>query len=428
MPRIIYTALFYLLSPLYFIRLMWKGFKNPDYLNRWNERLGLGNSSPSKSGVLWIHAVSVGEVKASLPLLKRLSEGFPEEEILVTTSTPTGSELLINNLGHKVKHQYIPIDLPICINLFLKQWSPKALILVETEIWPNIINLCNKKGIFISLVNARLSEKSKKNYLFVNSLISISLEKIDLILAQYFSDKKRFNEIIKHKEIKICGNLKFDQETPKEIFSISEKIREDWSIGGKKRPTLIAASTHDTEEDIILSAFSSILIEEKDALLIISPRHPERFSKVYRMIQNKDFTVSRRSKKEEVLEKTNVLLGDTMGELIFLYSISDIAFVGGSIIDHGGQNLLEPAALGLSICSGSNLRNFEKIASQLKKEGGLVIVKNSMDISKFFLRTISEKKELTRRGDASKRVFQMNKGAVEKIYSALLPHLDSQLK
>lgn len=416
MPRIIYTALFITLIPAYFIRLTWRGIGNKKYLQRWGERLGIANVRPTKDkSIVWVHAVSVGEVNASIPLLRALMEEYPGSEFLVTTSTPTGSDILLSKLGNKIKHQYVPIDIPFCINLFINTWKPKALILLETEIWPNIIHCCKKQGIVTALVNARLSEKSKLKYLRFNSVIQPAINSLDLILAQYESDAYRFNEIAADKEIKLCGNLKFDQDMPEELESISDSIRDSWSKEGKRRPTLIAASTHEGEEVIVLDAFNAILETITDALLIVVPRHLERFNKVKSLIDDQGFNFSSRSKKEDVTNDVQVLLGDTMGELNFLYSVSDVAFVGGSLIDHGGQNLLEPAAQGLPLCSGPSVRNFVEISDQLKKASGLTIIKDKKELADYFIDLVNDEHNLQKTGQASKNVFMENRGAIEII-------------
>ena len=416
MPRIIYTALFIALIPAYFIRLTWRGIGNKKYLQRWGERLGIANVRPTKGkSIVWVHAVSVGEVNASIPLLRALMEEYPGSEFLVTTSTPTGSDILLSKLGNKIKHQYVPIDIPFCINLFINTWKPKALILLETEIWPNIIHCCKKQGIVTALVNARLSEKSKLKYLRFNYVIQPAINSLDLILAQYESDAYRFNEIAADKEIKLCGNLKFDQDMPEELESISDSIRDSWSKEGKRRPTLIAASTHEGEEVIVLDAFNAILETITDALLIVVPRHLERFNKVKSLIDDQGFNFSSRSKKEDVTNDVQVLLGDTMGELNFLYSVSDVAFVGGSLIDHGGQNLLEPAAQGLPLCSGPSVRNFVEISDQLKKASGLTIIKDKKELADYFIDLVNDEHNLQKTGQASKNVFMENRGAIEII-------------
>ena len=420
MPRNLYTALFCLLLPVYFARLCWKGFSNKEYFLRWSERLGYSSELPSKDkSIIWIHAVSVGEVNASMPLLRALITDYPHSEILVTTSTPTGSKLLIERLGNKIKHQYLPVDIPFFINSFLNKWNPKILILLETEIWPNLINICKSRGIYSALVNARLSEKSKKNYLNYSALIKPVIEKIDLILTQFESDKRRFQEIVERKDINTCGNLKFDQDVPTELEDISKTIKLDWSIDGKYRPTLIAASTHETEEEEVLKAFKQILKSSPNALLILVPRHLERFDKVKKLINTSGLTLASRSKKEEVKRSTQVLLGDTIGELNFLYSLSDVAFVGGSLIDHGGQNLLEPAAQSLALLSGPSLRNFSDISEQLIKKDGLVVIKNAQELSDEFVKLINNQDELKERGEAAFRVFMENRGALQKIVDYL---------
>ena len=415
MPRNLYTALFCLLLPIYFARLCWKGLSNKEYFLRWSERLGYSSELPSKDkSIIWIHAVSVGEVNASMPLLRALITDYPHSEILVTTTTPTGSKLLIERLGNKIKHQYLPVDIPFFINSFLNKWNPKILILLETEIWPNLINICKSRGIYSALVNARLSEKSKKNYLNYSALIKPVIEKIDLILTQFESDKRRFQEIVERKDINTCGNLKFDQDVPTELEDISKTIKLDWSIDGKYRPTLIAASTHETEEEEVLKAFKQILKSSPNALLILVPRHLERFDKVKKLINTSGLTLASRSKKEEVKRSTQVLLGDTIGELNFLYSLSDVAFVGGSLIDHGGQNLLEPAAQSLALLSGPSLRNFSDISEQLIKKDGLTVIRNAQELSDEFVKLINNQDELKERGEAAFGVFMENRAKLHK--------------
>ncbi len=420
MPRNLYTALFCLLLPVYFARLCWKGLSNKEYFLRWSERLGYSSELPSKDkSVIWIHAVSVGEVNASMPLLRSLITDYPYSEILVTTTTPTGSKLLIERLGNKIKHQYLPVDIPFFINRFLNKWNPKILILLETEIWPNLINVCKSRGIYSALVNARLSEKSKINYLKYSTLIKPVIETIDLILAQFESDKRRFQEIADRKDINTCGNLKFDQDVPTELEDISETIKQNWSIDGKYRPTLIAASTHEPEEEEVLKAFKLILKSSPNALLILVPRHLERFDKVKKLINTSGLTLASRSKKEEVKRSTQVLLGDTIGELNFLYSLSDVAFVGGSLIDHGGQNLLEPAAQSLALLSGPSLRNFSDISEQLIKKDGLTVIRNAKELSDEFVKLINNQDKLKERGETAFGVFMENRGALQKIVGYL---------
>ena len=427
MLRLIYTAIFYLALPLYFVRLIIRAVQNPDYLKRWGERLGYGSNLPTEGKtVLWIHAVSVGEVNASIPLVRSLLDTYSNSEILVTTSTPTGSKILLDKMGARVKHQYVPLDLPACLNVFLDRWNPKAVIVLETEIWPNILSMCKERGIFTALVNARLSEKSKDKYNIVKPLAAEALANLDLLIAQYDSDADRFKEINTSLKIEVCGNLKFDQQVPEEMHSISSSIRDSWSDDGQ-RPTLIAASTHETEEEFVLDAFLEILGEAKEALLILVPRHPERFETVFEYIQNRELSVARRSNKDDVTPKTQVLLGDTMGELNFLYSVSDVAFVGGSLVDHGGQNLLEPASLGLPLSSGKSLRNFQEIADELQESKALFLIEEQKELSDFFIDMISKPKKSARIGKASAKVFEKNRGVLIKINQSLNKHLSKLL-
>jgi len=427
MLRLIYTAIFYLALPLYFGRLIIRSVQNPEYLNRWSERLGFGSNLPTDGkDILWIHAVSVGEVNASIPLVRSLLDDYSNCEILVTTSTPTGSKILLDKMGARVKHQYAPLDLPFCLNAFLDRWNPKAFIILETEIWPNILSICKERGIFTALVNARLSERSKERYSNFKDLISEALNNLDLLVAQYITDAERFKELNNSLEIEVCGNLKFDQEIPEEMEAISSSIRESWA-NGVERPTLIAASTHETEEAFVLDAFTEILSEIKEALLIIVPRHPERFRGVYESIRERKLSLARRSKKEDVTPEVQVLLGDTMGELNFLYSVSDIAFVGGSLVDHGGQNLLEPASLGLCICSGRSLRNFKEIADELEKSGALLLIDDTKDLVKYFTEIISDPNKKAKIANASIKVFKKNRGVLKKLNKILNKELPKYL-
>ncbi|MBS66066.1 MAG: 3-deoxy-D-manno-octulosonic acid transferase [Gammaproteobacteria bacterium] len=422
MHRNVYTFAFYLLLPLYFARLCWKGAYNREYFFRWPERLGISKDSPTKNKpLIWVHAVSVGEVNASMPLLRRLIAEYPNIEILVTTTTPTGSKLLLERLGGTVKHQYLPVDLPLCIKHFLDHWQPKALILLETEIWPNLINLCKQKGIKTALVNARLSEKSKSNYLKYNSLIKESIDSLDLILAQYESDRLRFNEISQIKKIDICGNLKFDQDIPSELNEISLNIRKDWSINGKVRPTLIASSTHEGEEDIVLDAFEKILKVRPESLLVLVPRHLERFERVKGILQESKIPFVSRSMREDVSKDTKILLGDTIGELNFLYSLADVAFIGGSLIDHGGQNLLEPSAQSLALLSGPSLRNFSDISEQLIQNNALAVVHDAEELCNRYLLLIEDESTCNAIGAKAYEVFMKNRGALDAILNKLKP-------
>ena len=356
-----------------------------------------------------------------MPLLRRLIAEYPNIEILVTTTTPTGSKLLLERLGGTVKHQYLPVDLPLCLNPFLDHWQPKALILLETEIWPNLINLCKQKGIKTALVNARLSEKSKSNYLKYNSLIKESVDSLDLILAQYESDRLRFNEISQIKKIDICGNLKFDQDIPSELNEISLNIRKDWSINGKVRPTLIASSTHEGEEDIVLDAFEKILKVRPESLLILVPRHLERFERVKGILQESKIPFVSRSMREDVSKDTKILLGDTIGELNFLYSLADVAFIGGSLIDHGGQNLLEPSAQSLALLSGPSLRNFSDISEQLIQNNALAVVHDAEELCNRYLFLIEDESTCNAIGAKAYKVFMKNRGALDAILNKLKP-------
>ena len=370
MAFIIYTFLFYISLPFIFIRLVWRARRNPDYAKRWSERLGV--VPYFISDCIWWHCVSVGETLAAVPLIKALKKKYPDKAILVTTMTPTGSEQVKKQLGDLVFHVYAPYDLPVMWARFLKKVKPRLLIIMETEIWPNMLKACHDNNIKIILNNARLSEKSYKKYYYLKSSVSIILNYINYIMTQSQEDADRFVKLgVLPDKLSVTGNIKFDSVIPENILVQATLLKKQWGVS---RPVFIAASTHPGEEESILAVFEKIVIKYPDLLLILVPRHPERAPDIMKLIEKYNYTVITRTEKKLPDNTTQIFLINTLGELLLFYAASDIAFVGGSLVPHGGHNVLEPAACGLPVMTGEYVYNFSHITELLLKSGGLIKV------------------------------------------------------
>ena len=413
--RYFYTFLFYLALPFIFIRLLWRGRQLPAYRKRLGERMGYYPFTLQKS--IWVHAVSVGEVLAAIPLIKALKSRHPNTLFLVTTMTPTGADRVKVALGKSVYHAYIPYDVPDAMSRFLKKMNPIVAIIMETELWPNLIASCNKKQIPICLVNARLSEKSAKGYARIAGLTRNMLQKINIIAAHGEKDAERFVQLGAPKDrISVTGNIKFDLELPQQLVDQSKEIREKL---GRDRFIWIAASTHEGEEEKILAAHRLLLKKYPEALLILVPRHPDRFDAVMKLCEQSAFKTVRRSLSshsfcEEPLSEMNVYLGDTMGELLLLYGVSDVAFVGGSLVSRGGHNMLEPGALGKPILTGPYLFNFAEISELFVSANALIKVPDEKTLAEQLDRFIKNPDERTQTGKRALRVMDANRGALQK--------------
>ena len=408
MSRILYSFIFYLLSPMIFLNLVFRGFKSSAYFSRWNERFGYINFN-SKNEVIWIHAVSVGEVIASVPLVKHFINQSNKYQVILTTTTPTGSDQVKKCFGRDVEHCYIPYDFIGSVTRFIKQVNPRALILMETELWPNIINSCKKNNIKIVLANARMSQRSFDSYNFFSWVVSPMFKAIDLIAAQYEDDADRFKELGTPREkIILTGNLKFDSSV-----SNSEKLKAK-QLFKEMAPknVLIAASTHQNEEAIILKIYINLKEEFPDLKLIVVPRHPERFDAVARLFESENFVTKRRSSSES-FSNADIILGDTMGELKYLYGVCDIAFVGGSLVKTGGHNTIEPAAWKIPVLVGPHTFNFSAVNQILSKMGGLKICKNQFELESEFVRLLRDNEYRRATGAAAFRALEKSSGALK---------------
>ena len=365
--RIVYSFVLYLLAPLVVLRLFWLGHRTPDYRRRWSERFGFPDKIVSHGKIIWVHAVSVGEVHAARPLVDGLLEEYPDFKVLITTMTPTGADSVRQYFSDTVEHFYLPYDLPVSVKRFLSIIDPTVLIVMETELWPNLFHYCQESNVPVVVVNARMSEKSATGYRRLSSLTRSTLKNISLVITQGQKDAERLIALgADRNKVKVTGNLKFDIHFPHSVFEKAQALRRYFSVN---RPVWIAASTHEGEERIILDAFDKILAERAHCLLVIVPRHPERSLSVKELCNRRNLKVLCKTDNMECDESTQVFILDTLGELPMYYAASDVAFVGGSFTKVGGHNMLEPVSLGLPVIMGPHVFNFQEISQLLLDEG-----------------------------------------------------------
>lgn len=417
MNRRLYTLLLHLALPLIVLRLYLRGRQAPAYRQRIAERFAF-RLPPLEPGGIWVHAVSVGESIAAAPMIRALRERHPELPITVTCMTPTGSERIRALFGDRVQHCYLPYDLPWAAARFLDRLRPKLAVIMETELWPNHIHQCARRGIPSVLANARLSEKSARGYARFAGLTRPMLAEMDWIAVQTEAEAERFRQLGARAEcVEVTGSIKFDLTVDPDLKPRAQALRASW--GAAQRPVWIAASTHAGEDESILAAHRQLLAERPDCLLILVPRHPERFDAVHALCQREGFATVRRSSAVPVSEGTQVLLGDTMGELLFLYALADVAFVGGSLVPNGGHNLLEPAALGLPVLAGPHLFNFLEIAAQLREAGALAEVADAQRLVDNLCALLDSEPRRQRMGQAGLAVLAANQGALGRLLAGL---------
>lgn len=417
MNRHLYTLLLHLALPLIALRLALRARKASAYARRIRERFSFG-LPPMQTGGIWVHAVSVGESIAAAPMIRALQARHPELPITVTCMTPTGSERIQALFGDSVQHCYLPYDLPWAAARFLNRVKPRLAVVMETELWPNHIHQCAKRGIPVAVANARLSERSARGYARFGKLTAPMLAELSLIAVQTQAEAQRFLALGARPEcVDVTGSIKYDLKIDAELPQRAAELRRQWQT--EQRPVWIAASTHAGEDEIILAAHRQLLKTRTDALLILVPRHPERFEAVHELCLNQGLTTRRRSTGQDVQAGDQVLLGDTMGELLFLYALADIAFVGGSLVANGGHNLLEPAALGKPVLSGPHLFNFLEIATQLREAGALSEVENAEQLTGRLATLLDAPTEMARMSQAGLAVLKANQGALQRLLTGL---------
>ncbi|WP_323167045.1 lipid IV(A) 3-deoxy-D-manno-octulosonic acid transferase [Pseudomonas atacamensis] len=419
MNRTLYTALFYLGLPLVAIRLWLRARKAPAYAKRIGERFTLGMPTLQPGGI-WVHAVSVGESIAAAPMIRALLERYPALPITVTCMTPTGSERIQALFANesRIQHCYLPYDLPCAAARFLDRVQPKLAVIMETELWPNHIHQCAKRGIPVALANGRLSQRSAKGYGRFSKLTAPMLAEMSLLAVQTEAEAQRFRDLGARSEtVDVTGSIKFDLTIDPQLLQRAADLRSQWQA--QDRPLWIAASTHEGEDEVVLDAHRRLLANHPDALLILVPRHPERFNSVFDLCQREGFATVRRSTGANVDAQTSVLLGDTMGELLFLYALADSAFVGGSLVPNGGHNLLEPAALAKPVLSGPHLFNFLDIAAQLREAGALAEVDDAEGLAVEVQRLFELPRDAQRMAEAGLAVMRRNQGALQRLLDGL---------
>lgn len=416
--RLIYTLLLALLSPLFLYSLYKTKPGKPTFGARWKEHWGFTPKVKAQQPI-WIHAVSVGESIAAVPVIKALKQAQPDQAIVVTTTTSTGAEQ-IAKLGDLVEHRYMPLDFAWCVRRFIQAVQPAQLLIVETELWPNTLKTVHQNGIPVTVINARLSERSCQRYQKFSALFNLIRPHVDRILCQYASDAERFQRLgFSSNQVAVTGSVKFDIEIAAQVQNAGADLRQQL---GASRPVWIAASTHEGEDAILLAAHRQLLEQYPEALLILVPRHPERFNAVFELSQQQGFTTQRRTAELSNAETCQVYLGDTMGEMLTLISAADICFMAGSLVGDkvGGHNLLEPAALGKPLLNGPSFFNFSEIMQLLTQKNAVLICNNAEEIAKQLNILFSEPNKLTVMGKEARLVVDNNKGAIGKTINDIM--------
>lgn len=422
MTRTLYTILTCLLLPLFFVRLLWRARKAPAYLQRWGERLALYGTTLRPPGpCVLFHAVSVGEVHAAQPLVEALLQQRPDVRVVMTCTTPTGSARVQALFGDRVQHSYLPYDLPGAIHRFLEHFSPRTLVLLETELWPNLLHQCRLRGIKVLLANARLSGRSFERYRKHATLTRAMLQNLDAVAAQAAADGERFVLLgLPRARLQVDGSLKFDVSIDAGKVARARSLRQAW----QGRPVWIAASTREGEDAQVLKAHRLLLRRRPELLLVLVPRHPERFATAVAEAGAAGLRVQRHGSNETVLAETQVLVGDTMGNMYFYYGLADIAFVGGSLVDTGCQNLIEPAALGLPVLSGPSLYNFQAVSELLREAGGMTVVADASALADAVLELLQDPPRGLTMGRQALAVVERNRGATARLLQSVLQTLD----
>lgn len=410
--RFLYSLLFYSLLPIIFLRLWRKSAKASAYKKRWGERLGYVKPLAHDKPRLWFHTVSVGEFLAARPLIQHYLEQ-EKYDILVTTMTPTGSDRVIATFGEHVAHCYCPYDIPLAVQRFLARCKPTKLICLETELWPNLIHFCRQNNTPVILANARMSEKSARTYKKISWLAKPMLQKLTVAAIQNEGDAQRLTQLgLDEKQQVIVGNIKYDLEISPALEQNAATLKKTLSANGE-HPLWIAASTRKGEDEILLDAFSQVRKRHPKLRLLIVPRHPERFDTVVDMCQSSGFLCQRRTQYNG--HSFDVLVGDTMGELLLLLGTADIAFVGGSLVNTGGHNYIEPAAWALPILSGPSTFNFREVAASLVRLQSLVLCENAEALAKSLNHYLDNPEDAKQKGQCAKHFADQNRGALERV-------------
>lgn len=418
--RGLYSAALYVLLPVTLYHLVWRGFRQRAYLLRWDERYARYRDAASGDEHLWIHAVSVGEVNAAAPLVNALLRDRPQQRVLITTITPTGSERVAALWGERVAHVYLPYDLTGAVARFLRHFRPRIALIVETELWPNLLFACRDHGVPTYLVNARLSERSLRGYRALHALVGRALRTMRAVAAQSDADAARFLRLgAREEQVIVCGNLKFDTRVDPAINAFAETFRA--RVAG--RPVWIAASTHPDEEAAVLAIDRHLRARRPDLLMLWAPRHPERFRPATQLAIDTGLQVATRKLTRLPDRDDAVFVIDTLGELMSFYACADVAFVGGSLQPVGGHNLLEPAAVGTAIVTGPHLHNFSDIAEQLGHVQALRIGADAAAVAAAIETLLDDPTERARMADAGRTLVEQGGGALRRTLDLIASEL-----
>ncbi|PZP61167.1 MAG: 3-deoxy-D-manno-octulosonic acid transferase [Azospira oryzae] len=407
-----YTTLLWLALPLIPLRLAWRARRQPAYLDHVAERFGRYGKAPSHP-VIWIHAVSVGETRAAAPLVERLLERYPDHRILLTHMTPTGREAGRQLFGDRVLQRYLPYDYPFAVRRFLGHFRPRAGLLMETELWFNLIAGCKAAGVPLYLVNARLSERSYRRYARFSRLAAEALGDLNGVLAQTAADAERLSRL-GARRVEVAGNLKFDLTPPPPMLERGRALR---ALFGCERPVFLAASTREGEEARVLDAVARVNVP--GLLTVIVPRHPQRFGEVAALIARRGLRFQRRSEDRPVAPGTQVVLGDSMGELFAYYAACDVAFVGGSLLPLGGQNLIEACAVGAPVLIGPHTFNFEEAARRAVEEGAALRVADEQALARAVAGLLTDAARRRRMAEAALAFAERHRGAAERVLARI---------
>lgn len=410
-PRLFYTLALWLLLPYIFLRLAWRARRQPEYLHHIGERFGFYPVSSGKP-VIWLHTVSVGETRAAQSLIARLRATYPDHRILLTHTTPTGRTAGEQLYGDGVLRMYLPYDYPFAVNKFLRHFKPQLGILMETEIWFNLIHACHKNGVPLLLLNARLSEKSARGYARFARLTRDALGELAAVAAQSADDAARLSGL-GAKDVAVTGNLKFDIEPPPAMLELGRRLREQF---GAARKVFLAASTRDGEEMLLLDALQQAHIP--GLLLVIVPRHPQRFAEVAALLERRGIPFRRRSEIERqggtIAPETSAVLGDSMGEMFAYYAAADLAFIGGSLLPYGGQNLIEACAAGTPVLAGPYTHNFAEATRLAVAAGAAMQVRDGGGLAMELQRLLDNPEALREMHSRCAGFVESNRGATDK--------------
>lgn len=420
--RLLYTLLMLIASPFLLFGLYKSKPGKPAFGKRWREHFGITPPLKDSRPVIWLHAVSVGESIAALPVLKALAQTYPQYQLLVTTTTSTGAAQIAKHADW-LSHRYMPIDLPICLNRFIRNIKPQCLLIMETELWPNTLACAKQAGLPIAVINARLSARSAKRYGQVPWAFNQIACRLDKLFCVAQDDAQRFAQLgISERSLTVTGSIKNDIQISNTVIEQANHLRHQL---GEQRPVWVAASTHKGEDEQVLAAFNTLLKQLPQALLILVPRHPERFDAMAQLCVDSGFSVQRRSTGFDTSQTCQVYLADTMGEMLVMLGASDAVFMGGSLIGEavGGHNMLEPAALAKATITGPSYYNFTDIAEQLIQAQGLWVCHDSQQLAEQMTQLLQDQDLRQQVGQAALKVVQQNQGAVAKTVQGLAPLL-----